>query len=248
MKRIGIVPALLVALAAGAAARGSERIGGFMLVDKVALSPSDSPTTIQVWGAFSQVTEDKGASYGAPQRGYLYFKAPAGKEAACRKEWNDLKKAAGTGQVVGYGSNFDRKGLGAVRKSSERPQSPDEYPLAIGLAKFRPDTNYAPVRNLLALPAPRTPAEGDAVPAGRVTLVAGNMADATRPKAKYVFELRGPDGDKEAGTVDAGKKETKWAPKLQLKAGKKYTWRVHATEGRWQGPVATATFTVKESR
>jgi hypothetical protein len=248
MQRIGIALALAAALAAGGAARGSERIGGFMLVDKVALSPAEGPTTIQVWGAFSLVIKDDDVAYGAPRRGFMYFKAPEGKEAACRREWNDLKKAAGTGQVIGFGSNRDLKALGKVRKSSEKAESPDEYPLAIGLAKFRADTTYAPVRELLALPAPRTPAEGDLVPAGRVTLVAGNMADTKRPKAKYVFELQGPDGDKEEATVDPGQKETKWAPKLQLKAGQKYTWRVRAREGRWNGPVATATFVVKGER
>jgi hypothetical protein len=244
MQRIGLVLALATVLTTGTA-RASERIGGFMLVDKVVLSPTDAPTSIQVWGAFSLVTEHDGAEYGAPQRGYLYFKAPSGKEATCRKEWNDIKKAAGQGQVLGYGSNRDVKGLGTVRKADKKPESPDEYPLALGLAKFRSDINYAPVRNLLSLPAPRTPAEGATVPPGEVSLVAGNIADKKRTKVKYVFELKGANGDKETGTVDAGEKETKWAPKLKLKAGEKYTWRVHATEGRWKGPVATSSFVVK---
>jgi hypothetical protein len=245
MQRIGLVLALATALAAGGAARASERIGGLVLVDRVVLSPAESPTTIQVWGAFSLVTKDDGAGYGAPQRGYMYFTAPPGKEALCRREWNDLKKAAGTGQVIGFGSNREVKALGTVRKADRRPESPDDYPLAMGLAKFRSDINYAPVRDLLALPAPRTPAAGAAVAAGPVTLIAGNIADRGRAKAKYVFELQGADGDRETGTVEAGEKETKWAPKLKVKAGGKYTWRVWATEGRWKGPVAASSFVVK---
>ena len=45
--------------------------------------------------------------------------------------------------------------------------------------------------------------------------------------------------------VRAGDKVTKWAPKLALKAGGKYTLRVRATDGAWKGPVTTAHFTVK---
>jgi hypothetical protein len=107
------------------------------------------------------------------------------------------------------------------------------------------DSNMAPVRTLLALPAPRTPAEGDLVPPGKVTLVVRNIADRKHPRAGYVFELQGASGGKEKGEVVAGEKETSWTPNRRLKAGEKYTWRVHAAEGDWTGPVATSSFVVK---
>ena len=71
------------------------------------------------------------------------------------------------------------------------------------------------------------------------------IADTKRAGAEYLFELVGPDGDKEQATVKAGKKETKWSPKMKLEAGKKYTWRVRAREGKWKGPLASVTFAVK---
>ena len=50
---------------------------------------------------------------------------------------------------------------------------------------------------------------------------------------------------KEEATVEAGEKETKWTPKMKVKAGEKYTWRVRATDGDWKGPVVTSGFVVK---
>jgi hypothetical protein len=239
--------AFAVVLAAGGAARASDPIGGYVIVDKVVLEPSDAPTTIQIWGAFTLATQKGGFTYNNPERGYLYYQAPAGKEEICRKEWNDLKKAAGTNQVIGFGNSYDLQSTGKVRKPKlgEKPEAPDTYPLGAGLAKVGDDTNYAPVRNLLALPAPNEPGDASLVPPGDITLVVRNMPDKTHAKAKYVFELEGASGGKEEATVEAGDKETKWTPKTKLKAGEKYTWRVRATEGDWKGPVATSTMVVK---
>jgi hypothetical protein len=252
MFRIACVLALAVALAAGSAARASDPIGGYLIVDKVVLEPSDTaPTTIQIWGSIALAREAGGKAWSDPVRGYLYYRAPQGKEDVCRKEWNDMKKAAGTGQVIGFGSSYDLKGLGQVRKASEKPDRPDPYPVANGLVKIDlsnergPFPNWTPIQNLLALPTPRTPAEGDLVPPGEITLVVRNITDKKHPRAKYVFELEGASGGKEEATVEAGDKETRWTPKLKLKAGEKYTWRVRAAEGDWKGPVVTSSFVVK---
>jgi hypothetical protein len=245
MYRIACVLALATALVLGGAARASDPIGGYVIVDKVVLDPADAPTTIQIWGSFALATQPGGRAYGDPARGYMYFKIPTGKEDVCRKEWADLKKAAGTGQIIGFGSSYEFKKLGTVRKAAEKPETPDNYPLGNGLVKFNDDTDIAPDRGLRSLPAPQTPADGDLVPPGEITLVVRNIADKTRTKLKYVFELEGSSGDKEEGTVEAGDKTTKWTPKLKLKAGEKYTWRVKATEGDWKGTVATSGFTVK---
>jgi hypothetical protein len=161
MNRIGPALALVAALAAGGAARASDPVGGYLLVDKVVLSPADSPTTVQVWGAFCLATKRGGYEYSAPQRGYLYFKAPPGKEDVCRKEWSDLKKAAGTRQVIGFGTSYNLEAQGSVRKATQKPENPDVYPVANGLVKMDKDSAYKPVRDLLSLPVPRSPAEGE---------------------------------------------------------------------------------------
>jgi hypothetical protein len=50
-------------------------------------------------------------------------------------------------------------------------------------------------------------------------------------------------GEKETSQpIAAGDKETKWAPRMQVKAGEKYTWYVRAVDGEWKGPPATSMF------
>src|SRR5438270_910423 len=112
MYRFGYVLALAAGLVACGAARASDPVGGYLIVDKVVLEPVDSPTKVQVWGAFVFATARGGKAYGSPLRGYVYYEAPSGKEAVCRKEWADLKKAAGTGQVLGFGTSYDLKAQG----------------------------------------------------------------------------------------------------------------------------------------
>jgi hypothetical protein len=245
MRRISCVLTLAALLTVAGAVQASDPIGGYLTVDKVVLSPADAPTTIQIWGSFVLATGYGGKSYGTPERGYLYYKAPAGQEGVCRKEWSDLKKAAGTTQVIGFGSSYELKTLGKVRKADKKPESPDVYPLANGLVRGDANPHHTPIHALLALPAPLTPAEGDIVPPGTIALVTRNIADKKHPKAKYVFELKGASGDKEEATVEPGEKETRWTPKLKVKAGEKYTWTVRAAEGDWKGPPAATAFVVK---
>jgi hypothetical protein len=253
MYRIAVLAALAVTLTASGAAWASDPIGGYMLVEKVVVEPSDAPKTIQIWGSFALAKEKGGKSYADPEHGYLYYTVPTGKEEVCRKEWNDLKKAADTGQVIGFGSSYELDKLGKVRKGNVKPESPDAYPVANGLTKVEEKDeggfrNWAPIRNLLAYPAPKEPGEGSLVPPGERTLTVRNILDKKHAKAKYVFEIEGESGSKEEATVDAGEKETKWTPKLKLKAGEKYTWRVRAKEDDWKGPVATSTIVVKGAK
>ena len=123
----------------------SEIVGIYVRVDRVIFEPNEkTPSQIQVWGAF---TTDRNSGV---QQGYMYFRLPAGfhpvaNEAAV-KEWADLKAVAGTGQVVAFGQRFFTvaqqrdadayySSMPRVRPSSEKPQSPDLYPVNIGLAK-----------------------------------------------------------------------------------------------------------------
>jgi hypothetical protein len=233
---------LAVALVAATAARGSDPVGGYAIVDKVILEPSDKPKTIQIHGSFVLATKRGGNEYSSPQRGYLYYEVVSGKESTSRKEWNDLKKAAGTRQVIGFGTSYDLKAQGTVRKASQKPAKPDVYPLGNGLVKVESDKDYKPVRDLLSQPKPRSPANGEVVAPGVVTL----NADATRDGSTFVFELVGDNGDKEQGTASPCKGGVSWTPKMKVKAGVKYTWSVRAKEDK-EGAVS-GTFTVKDKK
>src|SRR5881628_1747719 len=103
MKRAHLIAvAAVVVLASAVPASGP--IGTYALIDKVVMQPNDdAPQRVQVWGVFSTVQVGDRLDYAAPVRGYMYFAAPRGKEDVCRKEWADLKKAAGTTECVAMG-------------------------------------------------------------------------------------------------------------------------------------------------
>lgn len=118
----------------------SGPIGVYALVDRVAFEPSsDKPDRIRISGVFiaAEETPDNSIVYSAPQRGYLYFGLPKGKDELARREWADLKSVAGTRQVVGLGSSWGAKVR--VRKPDEEAKSPDDYPLGNGLIKINPE-------------------------------------------------------------------------------------------------------------
>jgi hypothetical protein len=245
MYRIACIVALAAALVAGGAARASGPIGVYVIVDKVVLEPADAPTTIQIWGTIALAKDGTSRNFTDPARGYLYYKAPTGREDVCRKEWNEMKKAAGTGEVIWFGDSTEPAALGKVRTAKEKPEAPTDYPLGNGLGKARDDAEFGPIAKLRGLPAPQSPADGDFVPPGEITLAVRNIADKKHAKVKYVFELEGASGGKEEATIEAADKETKWTPKMKVKAGEKYIWRVRAVDGDWKGPQVTSAFTVK---
>ena len=130
MKRAQYLALAAVVLLA-AAARASDPIGIYAVIDKVVLEPSgDSPQRIQVWGVFA-LAKPPGDSYAEPARGYMYFSLNKDNPEVTRKEWADLKKMAGSGKCVAFGSRYQDKGT--VRKDSEKPKTPDVYPLGFGL-------------------------------------------------------------------------------------------------------------------
>jgi hypothetical protein len=90
----------------------SGPVGIYGIVEKVVFEPDETDAErIQVWGAFAYV--DGGPSGGGfalsePARGYLYFMLPPTEvrtvnRTNIRREWNDIKSIAGTGQAIGFG-------------------------------------------------------------------------------------------------------------------------------------------------
>jgi hypothetical protein len=310
MKRV-----LLAALAAAflaSAARASDPVGIYALIDKVVLEPSSGPAErAKIWGAFCLHT-GRSDEYAPPQRGYLHLAAPRGREADCRKEWADLKRVAGTDQVIALGSRYEtkvsvrrprppvqpskpvdesrvalliknldsdqfgvrqralreleelgnaaeptlRRALAAgpspeVRRRLEGlldKEMPDTYPVGFGLTRVRGASDYAPVRDLLALPAPVSPADGDLAAAGKVSFVVRRLVSRDHRNARYVFEIADDSGSKETSEeVAPGDREARWTPQMAVKPGERYTWRVWATDGQWKGPAAEATFRGKSA-
>jgi hypothetical protein len=120
--------------------KASGPIGVYALVDKVAFEPSsDKPERVRISGVFIVAEEraDNSTDYSEPQRGYLYFGLPKGKEELARREWEDLKSVAGTRQVVGLGSSWGTKVR--VRKPDEEANPPSDYPMGNGLVKINAD-------------------------------------------------------------------------------------------------------------
>jgi hypothetical protein len=142
----------VAALLAGAAsvARASDPNGIYAFVDRVVFEPSDAkPERIQVWGGFALAKAGNKYEYGPAERGYLYFKIRAGEEEVCQKEWADLKAVAGTGQIVAFGTRYE-KTPPTLRKTDAKVENPDVYPKSWGMSKIRP-RDYAPVNQLMKL-------------------------------------------------------------------------------------------------
>ncbi len=239
--------AVVAALAVGAAAaRASDPVGVYAVIDKVVLEPSSgAPERAQVWGAFSVAKKNTRDDYDGPTRGYVYFALVAGKERQCRAEWADMQKVAGTGECIAFGSRYQPQGT--LRKATDKADKPDPHPVAGGL--FKVEKKNTEAKKLRALPTPASPGEGDKVEPGEVTLRVKNVHDEEHSGAKYHFEITAAGGEKEAsGPIPAGEKETKWAPKMKVKAGVRYTWRVWTAAGTSKGPEATGTFEGKSGQ
>ena len=136
--------ALLALLALPAFA--SDFTGIYARIDRVVLEPAaGTPERAQVWGVFAIAKTTDPNTYEPPARGYLYFKLDRNADAA-RNEWNDLKSAAESREVVAFGSRGTPVRL---RKPDEKPDAPDTYRTNVGVQKVRGRTDYAPVRSLI---------------------------------------------------------------------------------------------------
>lgn len=129
-----LLAASLIALAAATpAARTLDPVGVYALIDRVVELPSDAaPNEIQLWGAFVFADDRAPDGYGPAERGYLYYRCPAGRRAACAAEWGDFVWIAGTGKGIGFGNRGGA--LGRVRAAAQPATSPDAYPLQGGTA------------------------------------------------------------------------------------------------------------------
>ena len=138
----------LAAIAAVAVVSASDPVGVYAKVDRVTFEPNESaPTAVQVWGVFSIAKPNNGNDYEPAARGYLYYTTRDNPELA-RREWADLERVAGTGEIVAFGSRW-RGTPPRVRAANEKPENPDPYAVNVGLTKVTGRAEYAPIRAIL---------------------------------------------------------------------------------------------------
>lgn len=135
-RTIATVFALAAVWTAGAVRLdASDPIGLYAVIDKVVVEPAQGqPQRIQIWGSFALADTSNQDDYGTAQKGYLYYSCPASQDATCKNEWSDLQSVAGKGVGVGFGGRYDR--LGRVRAAAAKPESPDVYPIRMGVVKM----------------------------------------------------------------------------------------------------------------
>lgn len=175
--RIGvlIVVALVVTISRPSA---SGLVGIYGVIDRVVFEPSEkAPERVQVWGAFSFANGGAGSdtAWSPVKRGYLYFRLPASTVVApqeldvIKREWADLKAAAGTAQAVGFGGwsyagqfadldnkaawpqvrFFERRRASGetadlrVRPATEAPAAPVAYQTNTGVIKISAEGSHA---------------------------------------------------------------------------------------------------------
>ena len=115
-------------------AQASDPIDTYCLVEKVVFEPEDCPERAQIWGACARINRRTTETMSAT-RGYYYYAVPGGREEAARAEWMDLKSVAGKDQVVGFGGM--RGPQARFRGTTEKPISPEPYPLNVGVVKMQ---------------------------------------------------------------------------------------------------------------
>lgn len=82
----------------------STRVGVYAIIDDVTFEPSDfEPERVRISGMFVVPQPISSGLHQLPSRGHLYFSLNHDAESTTRWDWEALKKAAGTGQVVGFG-------------------------------------------------------------------------------------------------------------------------------------------------
>jgi hypothetical protein len=132
--RLSLLP-VLAALGFAASPPPSDPVAVYAIVDRVVLTPDTiAPTAIQVHGIFSVSAQEPGDNYAPAARGYLYFSLDQSKASVNRAEWADLRRIAGTKQVVGFGAKY-AKPLVRIRCATEPVTAPDMYQTGIVVVK-----------------------------------------------------------------------------------------------------------------
>jgi hypothetical protein len=145
--RVAILSAVVILSLVQISLAKNGNIGIYGIVDKVVFEPEESsPERIQVWGLFVVPVPISSGLYKVPQRGVLYFSVPADRKEIARKEWVELKRLAGSGQILGFTEYWvpnpsDPQGnphtsLVVHVHKNEPLGLPDSYPLGIGVLKI----------------------------------------------------------------------------------------------------------------
>jgi len=154
MKVLRLSAAAAVALATGIVAHASGPIAVYAKVDRVVMEPNEqAPERIQVFGTFVLGNAANTNTFAPPARGYLYYSLPTTGEAPSTpelnrrtavNEWKDLKAVAGNGEIYAFGAQW--KGIPRLHKADEKPGSPDEFTLNVGIRKINAaTTTFAPI-------------------------------------------------------------------------------------------------------
>ena len=136
----------LVAFAGVAHVKASGPLGIYAIVEKIAFEPNEAaPQRIRITGAFAYVNEpSRGLGTSAAKRGYMYFKLPddAGAAERIRREWNDIKSVAGTGQAIGFGNWFYVGPFGSIQPDAKTTQIIENSPRggSSGDMRVRPES------------------------------------------------------------------------------------------------------------
>ena len=240
--------AIVAALLSGDVASGP--VGVYALIDKVEFEPAEgAPERVILRGVFITLDDHDAKKSAGPVQGVLYYAVGDHWPEGVRAEWEELKKAAGTDQVVAFGSMGSSNGT--VRRATETLKDADQYQLNVGVVTFADGewTNTRGrklggrveedlVKKVKAAPRIVSPVDGETIE-GKLTLTVRNIIEPKTARYKFTFEGK-------ESTVEAGKERTEWTPDVELKAGQKYSWTVQAIDKDWSGPIMTGTFSVKK--
>jgi len=109
---------LVLALLLPSAALADASAGIFAILDEVRLEPSElEPDRVRLIGVFAVPQPISSGLHRPPVRGELYFGVNPGSPGQSRSDWEALRAAAGTGEVVAFAEYWmpgDRRALEAM--------------------------------------------------------------------------------------------------------------------------------------
>ena len=143
-----LAPILLLALTPARADAKGTGVGIYGVIEEVTFDDNGpAPQVIRIKGVFLIPRPMSSGDYQPPQRGYLCFRLPAGREQAARSDWEQLKVAAGSGRIVGFTDYWEFNETGPirifhaleVRVRSGKEGAPDVYPHSLNEGVTKPD-------------------------------------------------------------------------------------------------------------